>query len=144
MTLTLNSPAVGNVGPGQTVHVHSDTVGPLPVTDIISVQVRPAGGGGNIVSAAIRSNGTHDFTLVVGQDSLVFAQVIGGAQALVGDGSGVTLEMFRYNQFGDVQETGTSTGWTYQSTSALWNLMRGIVTHDPMLDTVLAAVRKPF
>lgn len=144
MALTVTTPSVGRVGPGLTLSVHSSTVGPIATTDIISVQVTPAGGGGNVCSGAVLSNGTHDFPVLMGVDNYVFASVFLSVGALLADGDSCDLVLVRYNSIGDPIESGSSIGWVYESTSALWNVMRGIVTHDPMLDTILANVRKTF
>lgn len=144
MTLTLNSPTSGRCGPGTGFEVHTDVVGPVPADDYLVITATPP------ASSIILAQGNRvmfsntDVVVILGWFALPVQPASGGRGLL--DNAAFRLFMDQYHANGTHVDSGVqSTGLLWDASSNLWAVINNYSGgHDPMLNTILAAVKKTF
>lgn len=144
MTLTLNSPTAGRCGIGTGFEVHTDVVGPVPADDYLVITAIPTAGSLIVAQGNRVMFSNTDVVVVLGWFALP-VRPAAGERGLV-DNAAFRLQMDQYHANGTHVDSGLhSSGLLWDAVSNLWAVIDNFSAgHDPMLDQVLAAVRKRF
>jgi len=130
----------GRIGPGLSVTVTTDLVGPIPNDDYYFVQVNV--GAGEILTGSKITHGIRTLRLVLGlwDGNTAFFQPGFGAA----DGAAAVLQCTLFHASGAVADSGgVSSGWSWDAASGLWFLLNGGQSGSS-LATLLAAVQRQF
>lgn len=151
MTLTVTHPVTGSgMGPGIQMRVHSDI--PATPDEYLQAILYNNGTGAYYASgrAVLVSSGSGLAVVTLGYDSVTGTPMntlnpfgnFGAAAAL---GAAVDLELRRFDSGFVRVETLQLLGYfAWDPVSQAANFLAGLVGHDPMLDDILASVRKTW